>query len=484
MKYLNYFILASSLLFFSCNDWLQVKPQAEKDANEMFEKASGFKDALIGCYIAMNDRSLYGEELLVSFVELLAQHWDYNTNNTTYDAIKDFQYEKNTDVETKIKNIYGALYNVIVQANSILINIQKKGDVIEENSTRAIIEGEAYAIRAFCHLDILRLFGQMPLHPSKEVMLPYSEEVSNNVVPYYSYKDFTAKLEHDLKQAENLLKNNDPIFTYSFTQLTGSNTVDDDFLQYRQFRFNYYAVKALQARFYLYTGNSTEAYQAAQTVIHAKNSDGTDLLSLAGEHDLTTGYYSLPSECIITLSNSELSDYMNDLLDPNNGFYLQKDKFQNDLFAGQPTSNNRYNFVWDPLAMNYSREITPTFKKYYQQENSSSTTLALYKQIIPLIRLSEMYLISMETSPTLSEANTLYIEYMKARNVLITNGFNNKNDLEKEIINEYRREFWGEGQMFYTYKRLGIKNMLWRDDEVTENQYIIPLPSTEYNPNI
>ena len=58
------------------------------------------------------------------------------------------------------------------------------------------------------------------------------------------------------------------------------------------------------------------------------------------------------------------------------------------------------------------------------------------------------------------------------------------NDFMKEwIIREYHREFYGEGQMFYTYKRLGANSMIRGEQEVTESEYILPLPSTEYNPN-
>ena len=87
--------------------------------------------------------------------------------------------------------------------------------------------------------------------------------------------------------------------------------------------------------------------------------------------------------------------------------------------------------------------------------------LATQKQVIPLIRLSEMYLIAIESAPTQNEANALYIPYMKARNVDASPL--QQEQLMTEIIREYRREFFGEGQMFYTYKRLGIKNMLWKD---------------------
>ena len=93
-----------------------------------------------------------------------------------------------------------------------------------------------------------------------------------------------------------------------------------------------------------------------------------------------------------------------------------------------------------------------------------------------------MYLIAMESTASLNEANTLYSTYMTARNVAA--GTLTQEALTAEILREYRREFFGEGQMFYTYKRLGEKNMLWKvDRDVTENDYVVPLPSSELKAN-
>ena len=90
-----------------------------------------------------------------------------------------------------------------------------------------------------------------------------------------------------------------------------------------------------------------------------------------------------------------------------------------------------------------------------------------------------MYLIAMETATSLSEANALYKTYMTARDVPVAKDLT-QTELDAEILKEYRREFWGEGQMFYTYKRLGTEEMLWKTDRtVTENDYIVPLPSSE-----
>ena len=164
--------------------------------------------------------------------------------------------------------------------------------------------------------------------------------------------------------------------------------------------------------------------------------------------------------------------------------YLTEKQFNNDLFAGQSTAVNNRVQVWDRTPDNQGA-IKPLLKKYNQPSSTTNTdmeVLATQKQVVPLIRLSEMYLIAIESAPTLKEANALYIPYMKARNVDASPL--QQEQLMTEIIREYRREFFGEGQMFYTYKRLGIKNMLWKTDrEVGEQDYIVPLPSTELNAN-
>ena len=97
--------------------------------------------------------------------------------------------------------------------------------------------------------------------------------------------------------------------------------------------------------------------------------------------------------------------------------------------------------------------------------------------------MSEMYLIAMETASSVSEANQLYATYMRSCAVINPMTFTTMDDVKAEVMNEYRRELFAEGQMFYTYKRSASKNMMWNDKTMTENDYIVPLPQTEYNPN-
>ena len=188
----------------------------------------------------------------------------------------------------------------------------------------------------------------------------------------------------------------------------------------------------------------------------------------------------------MALSNYEIEDNIGDLFDRSDPkvIYLTEKQFNNDLFAGQSTAVNNRVQIWNRLPDNQGN-IKPVLKKYDQPSSTTNTdmeVLASQKQVVPLIRLSEMYLIAIEAAPSLNEANALYIPYMKARNVDATPL--QQDQVTAEIMREYRREFFGEGQMFYMYKRLGVKNMLWKTDrEVSELDYIVPLPSTEVNAN-
>ena len=103
-------------------------------------------------------------------------------------------------------------------------------------------------------------------------------------------------------------------------------------------------------------------------------------------------------------------------------------------------------------------------------------------QLIPMLRLSEVYLIAMETSNSLTEVQTLYDTYMSACSFTLYTPFETLEQAREEMINEYSRELFGEGQMFFTYKRTAAATMLWNTEMINEDDYLIPLPATEYDP--
>lgn len=484
MKKRIIYILTALLFFTSCNNWLNVTPKSMVDREKNFETEDGFKRALIGCYSKLKLNNLYGQQMTMTVMEFLAQHW-FNVISTdkAYDYIVpllSYDYT-NEEVKKRFKSIYGDLYNVITQSNDILAHLELKEGVIASPDSRDIIEAEALAMRAFCHFDILRLFGQMPTNPQQMISLPYVETVSRENHPYSSNSEFVAKIERDLLKAELLLKETDPVFQYPFENSSIPSGVEDDFFAFRRTRFNYYAVKALQARFYLYTNQPTKAYNAAKVVINAKDENGNRYLTLAGAGDFAKENYSLPSEGIMILSSFKMEKDVHKLFrNKDEMLHNNKNNIFNDVF-GALSTHNRYSNLWYEYTTGAGITIA-SLKKYWQDTDSEGNVDLLTKQTIPLLRLSEVFLIAIETAPTMDESNRLMTEYSNARNLLPV-VYENEDDLKVEIMKEYRREFYAEGQMFFTYKRLGSEDILWYGKEMTENQYIIPLPNTEINPN-
>lgn len=474
-------LLSGSLFTLSsCSEWLDVKPLTEEREKDLFTTYQGFKDALSGCYSDLAGANLYGERLTMADIENLACLWAEpdQTGLPAQYYLWHHQYD-NTYSEAALKSIYGGLYNVMAQANKIIEHVGTDGSAIKSTDARNVIEGEAYALRAFCQMDVLRLFGQMPQGAVKQVSLPYALKAGiNDIAAYYSYSDYVKLLEQDLDHAEQLLAQSD-----------NDALEDDDFFQYRQFRLNYQAVRALKARLYLYTGQTEKVHQLAMDIIENSGK------SLSGLTDIPNGYYTLPGETLFGLSNRSLADYAHSLLGGDNSIQVDRssmlyvDEMSLDwmIYWGVNTaSDNRYLYTWNHNTVDAMGNRYPTLRKYYYDTNAYSSasdlsTLLTKIQVMPIIRLSEIYLIAMETTTDLNEANQLWKIYMASHNVNVTDDFYSLGEVQYNIVDEYRREFFGEGVMFYVYKRLGTSDMMFSPSAMTENEYVLPVPTTEYD---
>lgn len=483
----------------SCDDFLDVKSETVAKENELFETKEGFQDALTGCYELMAAQSAYGKNLTFYMTDALANYWNLGLSmSSALDVLKNienFNYT-NEDAKTLIKSSYQQLFRTVLQSNIILKNLKTNGNVISDPALRAVIEGECHAIRAYCQFDILRLFGQIPQNATKQISLPYNESTSiYDIPPYYTFTEYVDKLKADLAKAEALLKANDPVYTtYSFNQTMhlGYNvpTFQEEYLYYRRMRLNYWAVRAMQARLALYCGEKQNAHDIAMDIINAKNDNGEKVVELSGLYNLpmeanATVYPCLPDENIFSLSKYDLLNYTYQYFPltslTGNTLTLSTAQFDQ-LYSGQTiASDNRYARWWR-LCTSSQGIQGKVLTKYYWNSNPNTGTQANINDnlIIPMIRLSEIYLMAIETSTELSKANSLYSEYMRSHNVLLTaDAFTSLDQIPAVILAEYRREMIGEGAMFYVYKRLCSNTILWHSNAVSEKDYEIPLPDTE-----
>ena len=80
-KYLIIFMCFWGGINFSCSNWLDIKPSDRISEENNFSDLAGFKKALNGVYIELNNPDLYGKNLSCEFIEILAQRYAVGDEN-------------------------------------------------------------------------------------------------------------------------------------------------------------------------------------------------------------------------------------------------------------------------------------------------------------------------------------------------------------------------------------------------------------------
>lgn len=442
---------------FSCSKWLDVQPSNQTSSDKLFKTEEGFQEALSGVYTLMTSPTLYGKELTFGFSDIIAQQWELSginqLSNPTYFGAKEYDF-KSQQTYLLIENIWKHQYEAIANINNIIGYIDKKKNVFESDLSYSLIKGEALGIRAFLHFDILRLFAPNDfVLGTKTKYIPYVNELSKNMTLSMGADEIVNECIKDLNRAIKLMKN-DPIVT--------EKQMKDTYFKNRTLHMNYYAMEALLARIYIYKGDKTNALKYAKNVINAQTANrfrwvNIDEATASAEdkRDL-----SFSSEHIFSLNINKLGDYT---------------KTHFGTTGANAFVNRKYNASTDIL---FQEEPNDYRAKQYINWNGVEKQFGKFKQVgmgvklMPLIKISEMYYIVAECSNDINEAIGAITEILKHRGI-------NKNisaaSLQEEINKEYHKEFTGEGQLVYFYKRLNIKI-----DGVGDNyKTILPLPKVE-----
>lgn len=468
MKKLSIFLIfVAALLNYSCNDWFDVSSSTEMDRKDLFKNEQGYAEALAGVYSKMCDPSLYGRELSFGLLSVLQGDYtscygpDYDYNNIVYNPRcykHDTQgsYQAATLV-TKIDAVWSTIYNQVANLNSILESIDADKNLFEEGNYE-VIKGETLGLRAFLLLDILRMFGPAYMVDKDRLAIPYVRELSLQVSPLVSVDDALTLIVKDLDSAVELLQN-DPIKTGTTPNTvlasapTGNSQSTYNIYSWhnRRFHFNYYAAKATLARAYLWKGDSTNALKNALECIDAQATRFPWVKSNALAAISSNGTYSdrtFATEQIFALNNRMLEANQD-------GYLLILDGSSYPGFALFSADRSLYENSEYDVRLKYlftAGTYGTLLSKYYQR----SGYVAYFKDRQPLIRISEMYYIAAECTGDVATAAG-YIDAVRANRGLTTDPLvarvTTRDDLEQELEKEYRKEFFGEGQTWFYYKR-------------------------------
>ncbi len=471
MKKIIGLFLIGTLTFTSCESWLDVTPKVNVEEEDLFKNEQGFKEALTGIYIKMSETPLYGREMTYGFIDQLAQRYN-NSQNASADYYEETWY---TYPSVRTQNYYETFwkesYNLIANINNLLSNIEKNGQVIYSEGYRDIIEGEALGLRSFLYFDLLRMFGPIYKDNPSSPAIPYRTVFDREQARPVPANQMIDHIIEDLHQAEELLEN-DPM-NISFP-VRPSGDSEHPFLQYRFNRMNKYAVKAELARAYLWKGDKTNAGKYAREVIDATKKEGGKQFELITDNSQDK----LGStELIFSLSMD--SETFPDRV--KNEFQLAMWNYYvifdiDYLYEIFDVAVDGQNDMRMKPGTGFSISSDGAYTLKYQQDNFSS----VLNNNMPLIKLPEMYYIAAECTSDLSEACTLLNQVRGSRGLEDLPQLANAEDLKKNLEKEYRKEFYGEGQLWYFYKRYAYPTFnRCPITDMTEKHYRFPLPDDE-----
>lgn len=457
-------ILFFSLLGISCQEWLDVSPRTEIKYDDLFSYKNGFKDQLTGVYTTLCSENLYGAHLTFGMTDALGQQYVWAQAAGTYYYLHRFEYENSTS-ESVINSVWNDAYNAIANVNILLQGIGEHRGVLAEDEEK-IYEGEAYALRAFLHFDLLRLFGKSYVSGAAEKAIPYVRKISKEVTPLSTVSEVLDWVIKDLEKAVSLLEE-DPA-------KTGEATTP--FIGTRNYHFNYYAVRALMARVYLYKNDKVNALKSAQEVIDSKKYPWVAKGQVATSNRSSRDGIFLP-ECILMLNNMKLKTltetYLKESENNTVGNLLvtkaevRDEIFESTLYGG---SDWRYIYYFEPVNSDY------VSSKLWQVSSN-------YNNRQPLLRISEMYLIAAECASSEKEALKYLNTLRQHRGFETTDDFKEEDmsseNLQTAIGKEYRKEFIGEGQWFFYCKRTDRAVLPNVSVPFSKAYYVLPMPDQE-----
>ena len=483
MKKTIFFLIALLMMTLSsCNDYFDKTGDEQHITDKkFFGDEAAFASALTDCYTLMRSRDLYGGMLTLEMMEFA------NQNMAPHDAISSAAAQLNfadAALAARVDSMTHAAYRVVAACNKLIDEAERTKVVFTSAGKKKIITAEAYALRAAVQFDLLRLFHPAPATDAGFRGLPYVTHTSVNVPEALTTTQILQAVNDDLAHAAQLLKTVDPILKER-NSIVGVGEFDR---RLRTFQMNYYAVKAVQARVALWQGNYEQAVVQADSVLaHLQNTVARYRLF----YWVTPGHYgsdfSFSREYVFGIASTPTGfARLSDDMFKTKG--IQTTTSLRDIYADNADIRYRAWFrqQGSGYAMSNKCGSATLLTDYVYSTSATATSLPA---AIPYIKLGEVMLIKAEALNEMgqtSAARSLLEEMQGYKDISYASRATSvtKESLRELIYAEARRDLFGEGQLFYLNKRLGLTSVKAADGTmrtVTLSQYTLPLPADLFN---
>lgn len=418
------------ILFTTSCDFLELESANDIDADTYFTKAAHAEDALIGLYSAMQTPSYYGGNYL-----LVGEPLSGNSVTGGFDNINidEFGFRAVTPSNIIVEEMWYGIYNVIANANRLIEGIEKIDDPAFDPDRKDEIEGQARAIRAMAHFDLLRFFGEH-WDSGSVYGIPVINKVQEigDVEPRATVAESYTFIIDELVAAMDLVNQNDrnPAFVNKAT------------------------VHALLARVYLYNKSYSDAITHANAVI------GDAAFGLLNDAEYASVFTSRQT----TESIFELA------FDSQN-----RSRYNGLTYSRQEAFSTEVNFLADSLLNNFflgrAGDVRETLVDF-DPDNNPNVGLKLgrtqkYRGEVSednpayIIRLAEMYLIYAEANalkgtPDWNEAliGLNAVREKRGLTALTLVDIPNVDAFKRFLLDEIRAEFNFEGHYYFDLARV------------------------------
>jgi len=462
------YILLLPFLLGSCNKWLDVQPEDKLTEQQIYSSREGINEVLNALYLKLGSNNLYGQNLTLDKLDLFAHRYHAFATNALYYNYIHHDYNDEA-VRKTIADIWDGLYGVIGNANQFLANLKKYPGILTAAQEEQYM-GEALAIRSLAYFDLLRLYGPVYAQNPTAKSIPYYRTIGAVVGDFLPADQVLQYILEDLDQAIKYL-GKDPIITQNGTD------------NYNSYRLNLYAAQVLKARALMWRGGTADKAQALvlakQVITNAAKFPWIAHANITGSAADADRIFS--TEVLFGTFNSKLYDLQSTLfsssiselriLSTGPGNYVET------VYEG---NQGDYRFVY---SWPYPSGGAVTFRTFIKYQDMSSTSLTR-RFTVPLIKLSEVYYIAAECETDQAQALTYLNTVRQKRNLLVN--ITDYSKFNAELTKEYLKEFYGEGQLWYYYKRNQFTSIASPNNvsgvgnfPIPLATYVFPIPDSE-----
>lgn len=450
--------LMGFMTFTSCSGYLDTYPSDSLVSDDAITTQDDAETALNGAYYGLITNTYYGNDFLTR-AEVGGDDVQTSAMGKRTENYYRYMYRQNTAP----KELWSIPYKTINRINVLLKAIES--GIIPDTDRLKQVKGEALALRALCHFNLLITYGYPYLKDNGASLgVPLVETVllATELPARATVAEGYAMVLRDLDNAKGLVKED---------VMNG--------------HINRWTIKSLIARVNLYKGDYDTAYTYAQDVV-----DNSSYKLIPNEEYITSWGVEFTSEAIFELGITSLSSGNRELL----GYVASPGGYA--ALIATADFINLLNEDAKDVRLGLLAKDSEGKQRFINKLPGRDGAVAVNN--VKIVRLSDVYLIAAEAA--LKKANPDQDLADKYLNKIIKRANPDATTVvatQDNIMKERRKELVMEGHRMYDVMRLGLTitrsggdHFLNNLDLVSPNwndyRAVMPIPQAEIdaNPNI